>query len=69
MQDPLNILKGLADGNRLRVVPALMKQEELCVCQITELLRPAAATVSRHMNILQNAGLVHSRKHGRYVFY
>ncbi|MDZ7761635.1 MAG: ArsR family transcriptional regulator [Desulfovermiculus sp.] len=29
--------------------------EELCVCQITELLRLATATVSRHMSILQNA--------------
>lgn len=69
MEGTLNIAKALADGNRMRVVAALMEHEELCVCQITELLRIAAATVSRHMTVLQNARLVQSRKEGRWVFY
>ncbi len=62
-------LKALADGNRLRVVAALLACEELCVCQITELLGIATGTVSRHMSILQAAQLVASRKDGRWVFY
>ena len=66
---PLSILKALADGNRLRVVAALMDQEVLCVCQITELIQLATATVSRHMSILQNADLVKSKKSGRWVYY
>ncbi len=69
MQIPLSILKALADGNRLRAIAALMEHEELCVCQITELLHLAPATVSRHMNILQNARLVQSQKRGRWVYY
>lgn len=69
MHTPLSMLKALADGNRLRATAALMEHGELCVCQITELLQLATATVSRHMNVLQNADLVQSRKKGRWVYY
>ncbi len=69
MEKPLTIAKALADGNRMRVIGALMKHDELCVCQITEVLRLSGATVSRHMTILQNAHLVRNRKDGRWVFY
>ncbi len=69
MKELLQITKALSEGNRLRVVVALMKHEELCVCQITEMLRLATATVSRHMSVLQNADLVQSRKDSRWVYY
>lgn len=69
MGKTLLITKALADGNRLRVIMALTHYSELCVCQITELLGHATATVSRHMSVLQNAGLVKSRKDGRWVYY
>ena len=69
MDGTLKIIKSLADGNRLRVVVALMEHEELCVCQMTEMLGLAMATVSRHMSVLQNAGLVRSRKNSRWVYY
>lgn len=69
MELPLNMAKALADGNRIRVAAALMEHEELCACQITEMLRLASATVSRHMSILQAARLVQSRKDGRWVYF
>lgn len=69
MEQTLSMTKALADGNRLRVVMALTTCEELCVCQITEMLGLATATVSRHMSVLQNAGLVKSRKDARWVHY
>lgn len=69
MKSTLDIAKALADGNRMRVVAALMERDELCVCQIVEILGLATATVSRHMRILQNAGLVEHRKSGRWVYY
>lgn len=69
MDKTLTPLKALADGNRLRVVAALLRSKELCVCQITALLEIATGTVSRHMSILQTAQLVESRKDGRWVFY
>ena len=69
MQETLSIAKALADSNRMRVLAVLMSNDELCVCQITALLELATATVSRHMSILHGAGLVQSRKQGRWVYY
>lgn len=69
MEEALARLKALADGNRLRVAFALLGHPELCVCQITSLLGIATPTVSRHMSILHGAGIVESRKDGRWVFY
>ena len=45
------------------------RHDELCVCEVTELLKLAPATVSRHMSVLLNARLVQSRKNGRWVYY
>jgi len=64
----VNIFKALADENRVRALLALQKQE-LCVCQIVELLQLANSTVSKHMSILKQAGLVESKKKGRWVYY
>jgi ArsR family transcriptional regulator len=64
----LNITKALAEENRIRILMAL-QVEELCVCQITELLELAPSTVSKHMSVLRQARLVESRKDGRWMFY
>jgi len=69
MKKTLSLLKALSDQNRLRVVAALLSTHELCACQIKELLRITGATVSRHMALLIHAGLIDSRKDGRWVFY
>ncbi len=42
---------------------------ELCVCQIIEMLGLAPSTVSKHMYILRQAGLVETRKDGRWNYY
>ena len=65
----VEILKALSDTNRLRVVNALGQADELCACQIIELLGVTGATVSNHIKILVNAGLVSSRKEGKWVHY
>ena len=65
----LKILKALSDLNRLRIVAALGQYDELCACQITELLGVTGATASRHLSVLQHAGLLESRKEGRWVYY
>ena len=69
MQKTLRAAKALADSNRMRVLAALMAHPELCVCQITALMDLATATASHHMSILHDAGLVQSRKEGRWVYY
>jgi ArsR family transcriptional regulator len=68
MRELLAITKALADGNRLRAV-GLLRHQELCLCQIVEVLGLAASSVSRHMSILQQARLVESRKQGRWAYF
>ena len=68
MREFMNITKALADENRVRTLLALRKGE-LCVCQITELFGLAPSTVSKHLSILFQAGLVESRKEGRWIYY
>ncbi len=65
----LLITKAVSDGNRVRVLMALMHQKELCACHIAEMLKISAPTVSRHMGLLQIAGLVTTRKASRWVHY
>lgn len=65
----IQTIKALSDLNRLRVMWLLDKFDELCVCQITEVLGLATPTVSKHMSILYSAGLVKSRKESRWVYY
>ena len=66
MNELLNITRALADESRVRALLAL-RQGELCVCQLTELFGAAPSTVSKHLSVLYQAGLVESRKEGRWV--
>jgi len=62
------ITKALSDPGRVRILLAL-RRGELCVCQITELFGLATSTVSKHLSILSQAGLILSRKTERWVYY
>ena len=62
------LAKALGDENRVRMLLAL-QGGELCVCQITELFGLAASTTSKHLSILYQAGLLDSRKEGRWIYY
>lgn len=61
--------KALSDKNRLRTFCALQSCEELCACQIIEFLQVAGATASRHLSLMVNAGLLKTRKKGRWVYF
>ena len=68
MKEFIAITKALADESRVRLLLAL-EERELCVCQLIELLGLAPSTVSKHMSILKQAGLVDMRKEGRWAYY
>lgn len=68
MRTFMSLTKALADPNRVRLLLAL-RGRELCACQITELFGLAPSTMSKHLSILYQAGLVDSRKDGRWVHY
>jgi ArsR family transcriptional regulator len=63
-----NVMKALAHPSRVTIVYALLEQER-CVCELLELLDHSAPTVSRHLSVLKNAGLVNEEKRGLYVYY
>ena len=62
------ITKALSDPNRVRILLTL-RRGELCVCQITELFGLATSTISKHLSILNQSGLICSRKTERWVYY
>jgi ArsR family transcriptional regulator, arsenate/arsenite/antimonite-responsive transcriptional repressor len=68
MREFMAVAKALGDENRVRMLLAL-RGGEMCVCQITELLGLAASTTSKHLSILYQAGLLDSRKNGRWIYY
>ncbi len=68
MNPVVAIAKALSDLNRVRVV-SMLAGGELCVCQVTEVLQLATSTVSKHISILKQAGLVEARKEGRWMHY
>ena len=69
MEQITALLKALADRNRIKIVIALREAGSLCACQLSEFLGVSAPTVSRHLGILRRAGLISSRKDGRWVHY
>jgi DNA-binding transcriptional ArsR family regulator len=64
----MTLAKAMSDPNRARALMSL-RDRELCVCQVVELLDLAPSTVSKHLAILQQAGLTEARKDGRWIYY
>jgi DNA-binding transcriptional ArsR family regulator len=64
----VDLMKTLAHPVRLRVL-ALLREGELCVCQVTEVLGIPMSTASEHLTELRKAGLLGERKEGRWVYY
>jgi len=68
LDDYLAVMRALSDESRVRLILAL-REGELCLCQLIELLGLAPSTVSKHMTILHQAKLVTRRKEGRWHYY
>ena len=60
--------RALGNPARMRTA-AMLRSGELCLCQITEVLKLAPSTVSLHIKELKRAGLVNERKEGRWVYF
>jgi len=63
------IFKALGDPVRLRLFQLLANRDELCVCHLTEALDLPQSTVSRHLGVLRHAGLVQTRREGKWMHY
>ncbi len=62
------IVKAMAHPTRLFIVDELSRQER-CVCELTDMIGADTSTVSKHLTILKNAGIVKDDKRGTSVFY
>lgn len=60
------IFKALSDPNRLRILK-MLEERPLCMCEIQAVLTLAASTVSKHLSILRDAGLIYDEKENKWV--
>lgn len=63
-----NIFKALSDNNRLMIVD-MLSCGELCACDILEKFKITQPTLSHHMKVLCDCGLVNSKKEGKWTWY
>ena len=64
----IKVMKALSDPNRVKIIK-ILQQKSMCVCEIQGALELAQPTVSKHLKILEEAGLVDYRKDGLWVNY
>lgn len=62
------VIKAMAHPSRLYIVDELSR-EDRCVCELTEMIGADMSTVSKHLAILKNVGIVDDRKIGQQVYY
>jgi ArsR family transcriptional regulator len=68
MRDFIKVMKALSDPNRVKIVK-MLQHKLMCVCEIQEALRISQSSVSKHLRILEEAGLVDFKKDGLWVNY
>jgi ArsR family transcriptional regulator len=68
MKDFVKVMKALSDPNRVKIIK-MLQYKKLCVCEIQALLEISQHSVSKHLKILESAGIVASSKDGLWVNY
>ena len=61
--------KALADPTRVAIINSLSAAEEVCVCNLTETFDLSQPTISHHLKVLREAGLVESSRRGTWAYY
>lgn len=67
--DVAKVFKALSDDTRIKIAYALAVEDELCVCDVANIVGATTATASHHLRLLKNLGLAKYRKEGKLVFY
>ena len=68
MKDFIRVMKALSDPGRVRILK-MLEQKEMCVCEIQAVLNLAQPTISKHLKIMEDAGLVERHKNKVWVNY
>ena len=68
MRELMLVLKAVADKNRMRILKMLEKKN-MCVCELAAVLEITQPSVSKHLGILKNAGLIVDARSGQWIEY
>ena len=68
MRELMLVLKAVADKNRMRILKMLEKKS-MCVCELAATLKIKQPSVSKHLSILKNAGLIQDERNGQWIDY
>ncbi len=68
MKDFIKVMKALSDPNRVKILK-LLQQKTMCVCELQGALQVSQPSVSKHLKLLEEAGLVDYMKEGLWVNY
>lgn len=68
MREFIKVMKALSDPNRVKMIK-LLQRKVMCVCEIQEALGLAQSTASKHLKLLEDAGLITFSKEGLWVNY
>jgi len=63
------VIKAMAHPTRMFIVDELSRAGERCVCELTEMVGADMSTVSKHLSVLKNAGIIADDKRGNQVYY
>lgn len=69
LEEAAQLFKALADETRLAIVRQLQERDEMCACEFVACCRVAQPTVSHHLKVLREAGLVHTERRGQWIYY
>ena len=68
MKDFIKVMKAVSDSNRVKVLK-MLQNKSMCVCEMQAALKIAQPSVSKHLKLLEDAGLVDFNKEGIWVNY
>jgi ArsR family transcriptional regulator, arsenate/arsenite/antimonite-responsive transcriptional repressor len=68
-EDLATVFKALSDPTRVAIVSRLASGEQCCVCDLTDAFELSQPTVSHHLRILRDAGLVEAERRGTFAYY
>lgn len=69
IRDAVAVFKSLSDPTRLKIISVLIKDSNICVSDIAEVLGMSVSRVSHHLGILEKLGFAEQRQEGKQVYY
>ena len=69
IEEAARAFKALGDENRLQIVKMIAKRDDVCACSLLDDLNMTQPTLSHHMKLLRDCGVVKARKEGRWMHY